>query len=43
VLHFVLSPTLEVLVLPLAMGAVYVFGRKRVVPVFLAVLLVFFV
>ena len=42
-LHYLMHPTLEVVVLPLAMGVVYVLGKKHVVPVFLAVVLVFFV
>jgi hypothetical protein len=42
-LHYLTYPTLEVVVLPLAMGVVYLLGKKHVVPVFLAVFLVFVV
>lgn len=40
-LHALMSGSLEVLVLPLAMGVVYLVGKKHAVPVFLAVALVF--
>lgn len=43
VLHLMMNPTLEVLVIPLAMGIIYLLGKKHVVPVFLAVFLVFVV
>lgn len=42
-LHVLMNPTLEMVVIPLAMGVIYLVGKKHVIPVFLAVFLVFFV
>lgn len=42
-LHFLMYPSLEMLALPLAMGIVYLVGRKHIVPVFLAAVLVFLI
>ena len=41
--HFMMGATVEMLVLPLGMGVVYLLGRKHVIPVFLVVILTFFV
>lgn len=41
--HVLMSPSLVMLVLPMAMGVIYLVGEKHPVPVFLATFLVFFI